>query len=171
MGREIRRVPLNWQHPKNELGHFRPLHDFPFEDELAEWTEGKRRWDAGEDPKRAEYAAKGVSYSWEEWTDVAPNPAYYRPDWPKETRTAYQVYENVSEGTPISPVFATRDELLAWLTQPDGAPGMGIGGDRQKISPEAAEAFVAAAWAPSMFAMVGDGKGLRSGVEIHEPKP
>lgn len=32
-------------------------------------------------------------------------------------RTAFQVYENVSDGSPISPVFAKVDELADWLVQ------------------------------------------------------
>jgi hypothetical protein len=31
--------------------------------------------------------------------------------------TAYQVYENVGEGSPVSPVFGSRAELEAWLEQ------------------------------------------------------
>jgi hypothetical protein len=29
--------------------------------------------------------------------------------------TAYQIYEDVSEGTPVSPIFLTLDEMRDWL--------------------------------------------------------
>jgi hypothetical protein len=32
-------------------------------------------------------------------------------------RTAYQLYENVSEGSPVSPVFETREALSQWLVE------------------------------------------------------
>lgn len=39
-------------------------------------------------------------------------PLYYMdPD----ALTAFQLYENVSEGSPTSPVFSTIDELTGWL--------------------------------------------------------
>ncbi len=33
------------------------------------------------------------------------------------SHTAFQLYENVSEGTPVSPVFDTAEELAQWLGQ------------------------------------------------------
>ena len=37
-----------------------------------------------------------------------------------ESWICYQLYENVSDGTPVSPVFETLTELSAWLRgQPD----------------------------------------------------
>lgn len=41
-------------------------------------------------------------------------PLYYADP---ASLTSYQVYENVSEGSPISPVFDTVDELNEWLKQ------------------------------------------------------
>ena len=31
--------------------------------------------------------------------------------------TGFQVYEDVTEGTPVSPVFTSADDLTRWLTQ------------------------------------------------------
>ena len=58
---------------------------------------------------------------WQTWTDKGdiegpPDPEYYRPAWSEEP-TAYQMYETVSEGTPVSPVFLTVDELRTWLLE------------------------------------------------------
>lgn len=63
MGREVRRVPKNWQHPKDKNQKPIPL--------LEE--------------------------------DV-PNGNFY------------QMYETCSEGTPISPIMETPEELARWLS-------------------------------------------------------
>ena len=31
--------------------------------------------------------------------------------------TCYQLYENVSEGTPVSPIFDSKEALFAWLRE------------------------------------------------------
>lgn len=165
MGREIRKVPPEWQHPKDARGNYEPLLDRSFDEAIDEWIEARRKWRAGEDPKRAEHEAQvGHPVAYQEWSDGPPSPEYHRPGWPEESRTAFQVYETVSEGTPISPVFLTKDELIQWLVN-DGS-GMGIGGARQRMSRQAAERFVEAAWAPSMI--FDAGHGVRSGTAIHE---
>ena len=171
MGREIRRVPPDWKHPTvkarwpSTSSGFQPLLDNGFSEAMNKWTDAWRKWNAGEDPDRAQYEAKvGHPVAYHEWNGGPPDPAYYRPEWPEASRTAYQVYETVSEGTPVSPVFPTRDEMIHWLVN-DGT-GMGIGGERLKLSREAAERFADAAWAPSMIG--GAGMGVVSGLVIHE---
>jgi hypothetical protein len=67
-----------------------------------------------------------------------------------QQRTAYQIYENVSDGTPVSPVFDSADELISWLIT-------------QGVSREAAEAFIAQGHAPS-FVVKTSGEVV-SGVE------
>lgn len=165
MGREIRRVPPDWKHPFNEYGDYKPLFDDDYDTELTEWIEGRRKWRAGEDPARE----KHKDASWSEYWGEIPNELDYRPQWPEGSATAYQVYETVSEGTPISPVFATSEELIDWLCQKGGASGMGIGGGRQVMSRVAAERFVDAGSAPSM--MFSPATGVASGTSIfEEPK-
>jgi hypothetical protein len=39
-------------------------------------------------------------------------PLYYADE---ATKTCFQIYENVSEGTPQSPVFTGMGELKSWL--------------------------------------------------------
>jgi hypothetical protein len=65
MGREIRKVPKNWEHPKDEQGKYKPMVD------EQEWTE--------------------------------------------EEAVCFQIYETVSEGTPVSPVFDTLADMEDWL--------------------------------------------------------
>jgi hypothetical protein len=51
----------------------------------------------------------------------------------------WQVWETVSEGSPISPVFAHREQLVDWLMSPANTYGIS-----QPLNREQAEAFVAA---------------------------
>ncbi|MEK7766309.1 MAG: hypothetical protein AAB368_08730 [bacterium] len=138
MGREIRRVPPGWEHPKDgDRDWYFPKFDKSFDTAKREWAEGFMAWEAGADENRASLEADGGrAYYWE-WAGAPPDAAdLYRPEWPAGAATAYQVYETVSEGTPVSPVFSSLAELEAWLVT-------------QGYSSEAARAFAEGGWAPS----------------------
>lgn len=164
MGREIRMVPPNWQHPKNERGHEQPMFNENFGDRFAKWLAEFDRVRRGEmtDIERECYAEPSMTplAEWLRDEGMPPNPAYYRP-WRDEEATWFQVWETVSEGTPVSPPLATRGELVDYLV----ARGdfwdqkRGHGG----YSREQAEAFVNAGWAPS-FAIVGN--KTAAGIEV-----
>jgi hypothetical protein len=65
--------------------------------------------------------------------------------WKKQeppTGDGFQVWETVSEGSPVSPVFATSDAMVVWL----------VG---QGYSKQAAENFVASECAPTMLMVNG----------------
>lgn len=175
MGREVRRVPSNWEHPKisksdyrtgRMVESFQPLFDRSFTAEAREWMDKALAWDNGTDPDCAEHKADHPFY-WV-WAGDPPDPAYYRPDWPEGTATHYQVYETVSEGTPVTPHFATKAELVDWLVEngddwdqkrtAEGRQGS-VGWKR-----EHAEAFVERAWAPSMILSNGSIKMPRDGM-------
>ena len=154
MGREIRRVPANWEHPKNEAGQYQPMYDNDFDTRLAGWLAGYELWKKGEHPDQKDGAAEGSKY-WD-WEGSPPDPEYYHPKW--EQADWYQMYETVSEGTPVSPPFATKEELVNYLVQYgdfwDQHRGHG-GWDRAN-----AERFVQAEWAPSgIFIVSPEGKG------------
>lgn len=119
MGRQLRKVASNWQHPKNENGHYIPLIEHSFSKSLEEWNEGKKQWGLGfrknwfakeDEPKWVEKDSEQSNMSWEEWTSSEPVVEYYMPEWTDEEKTHIQLYENTSEGTPISPVFKS-DEI------------------------------------------------------------
>jgi len=119
MSRECRRVSANWQHPKDSSGRYIPLHDRDFEAELVEWLEEKGQWARG---LRQIYAPVGWiprkpedGESYEKWNGECPCQDDYMPNWPDDIRTHYQMYETTSEGTPISPVMASPEELAHWL--------------------------------------------------------
>ena len=124
MGREIRRVPPNWQHPKKErLNHrrgvmeevYQPIFDRPFAPAMREWFAEWEAWERGERPGYCEGEHRDLPY-WE-WNGGPPDPLYYRPDWKSEEMTWFQVYETVSEGTPVTPPFATQQELVDYLVE------------------------------------------------------
>jgi hypothetical protein len=68
----------------------------------------------------------------------------------------WQLWETVSEGSPISPVFATAEELAGWMSDPER-------GSRW-VPQETAAKFIAEGWAPSLVATPAT--GVVSGVEF-----
>jgi len=114
MGREVRMVPANWQHPKNENGYYISLFEGDkFEKRAAEWDEECAKWDRGEFPDYVSEKSKTLSF--EQYEGRRPNADHYMPNWPKSERTHLMMYETCSEGTPISPAFETPEELAKWL--------------------------------------------------------
>ena len=129
MGRELRMVPADWQHPKNEHGRYVPLRSGGFADADARWNEGYAKWQEGlvrtfgdDDWKPIDPQYLNMRFS--DWDCARPSPDDYMPDWPVEQRTHFMMYEDTSEGTPISPAFATAEELARWLAD-NGASAFG----------------------------------------------
>lgn len=126
MSREVRPVALDWEHPlaggtySDGSPRYVPLHS-------REDLRFRLEWNA-EHPDD-EDAQEPVDLS------------EYMPEIPEGTPCGWQLYETVSEGSPLSPVFATKDELAAWMSGP--AAG------RERVSPDVAAKFVAEGWAPS----------------------
>ncbi len=118
MGREVRRVPADWKHPKKN-GSFVPLFEpgAPIEELQAEWDRECARWESREhEDVKSVYLDEGREpCSWEEWHGRRPDTADYMPYWPAEEKTHLMMYEDTTEGTPISPAFETPEELARWL--------------------------------------------------------
>jgi len=125
MGREIRRVPLDWKHPQQDpcphapacrAGCYQPLRDQDYDTAARVWLQGLQDWEADKDGERSRERSRvmGVRYFWD-WDGMPPDKTYYRPAWTPEQATAYQMYETESEGTPVTPVFATKAELVDYL--------------------------------------------------------
>jgi len=169
MGREIRRVPPNWEHPKKEafdyrtgamIERYQPLFDRPFAPAMREWIKEWEAWEAG---THEDFAKHGKEYpNYWDWSSGPPDPHYYRPNWKEGEATWWQVYETVSEGTPVSPPFATPDELVDYLATHgdfwDQQRGDGAWNRRN------AESFVKAGWAPSGIIANGEFMAPRDGV-------
>jgi hypothetical protein len=155
MGREIRRVPADWRHPmevRNGREGYRPLFDQDYQSAALEWIANFDAWRSGTHENCAKHA-KDYPFYWE-WNGGPPDKESYRDRaWTEEEATHFQIYETVSEGTPVSPVFATKEEMIEYLVQ------HGDFWDKQRgnggWSREAATAFVNAGSACSM--MVNNG--------------
>ncbi|MFY9326468.1 MAG: hypothetical protein WAO76_00370 [Georgfuchsia sp.] len=145
MGREVRRVPADWQHPKDEItGQYKPL-----------WPGNRYENSAAEFMERAN--SEGLQEAIE-WCGQAPDKNDYMPDWPLSECTHYMMYEDTSEGTPISPAFETPEELARWLAD-TGASAFGS----QTASYEGWLRVARGGWAPS--AVIVEGGPMVSGVE------
>lgn len=117
MGREIRRVPANWEHPRSDRDdrEYQPLYDQTYKSARDEWLDGLKKWEDGEDPDREKYKANDEeTLDYWEWGGNPPDRNYYRKYQDKDA-TWYQVYETVSEGTPVTPPFETEDDLVDYL--------------------------------------------------------
>jgi hypothetical protein len=198
MGREVRMVPANWEHPKYDakhpkVGQYIPKLDSSYEDDYRNWEEedlpkwkiGKVLWDEGFIMTYADYYSNGKSkvaisdylekrrkeernswnptpenpdYTW--WAGEepdAPDPEYYMPQWPEEERTHYMMYEDTSEGTPISPAFATPEELAKWLAD--------TGASSFADFTATYDQWLSTIKRGSAVSAVIDNNGMRSGVE------
>lgn len=67
----------------------------------------------------------------------------------------WQLWETVSEGSPVSPVFADSDGLAAWMSDPERGT--------RWVPQEVAAKFIADGWAPSFVS--NPQTGVVSGVE------
>jgi hypothetical protein len=166
MGREVRRVPADWNHPKDGRV-YRPLYGHSFAKRLAEWEEGKAQWDRGyesnckggwEPKKERDYKC-----SYDDWDGPRPEEKDYMPDWPEVERTHYQMYETCTEGTPISPVMETPEKLARWLADNDASA---FGDDTASY-----EAWLSTIKrGSSIGAVFAPGLGMMSGVEYEHKR-
>lgn len=116
MGRELRMVVPNWEHPKRDDGRYEPKLNESYKEAITEWIKNHQLWEEGKHPDQLDGSGKKYRY-YAEWYGNPPDPEYYIPDWKLEERTWYQVYETVSEGTPVTPPFATKQELIEYLVE------------------------------------------------------
>lgn len=110
MSRKIRRVTADWKHPKDENGKYIPQFEESYSKVLYEWLENKAKWDTGTHPDlRNEPWLKDDYSNYEEWAEK-PNENYYNAqDFEEADLTHIQLYETITEGTPISPVFKASE--------------------------------------------------------------
>lgn len=145
MGREVRKVPADWQHPVYpDTRRYVPLFD------------GKD-YQVAVDDFMGKLATEGLQAALD-WCG-APDKANYMPDWPDDQRTHLMMYEDTSEGTPISPAFATPEELARWLTDNKASWFGGMPATYEQWLENAR-----GGWAPDMVFTAAD--GLQIGAEL-----
>jgi hypothetical protein len=132
MGRECRRVPKDWVHPEDKCLH-------------GDYAGSKKWWDEHpqfhDDPDEQE-----------------PDPAEYMPQWAPEECTHYQMYETCTEGSPISPVMGTPEELAQWLAD-NNASSFG------DMTATYEQWLAVCRSTTNTIGLVGTNQGLISGVE------
>ena len=140
MGRKVRMVHKDWSHPKTEKGNYKPLHG-GYKSDAAEFLEMANK----------DGLQEAVDYM------GCPDKEDYMPDWDEAEKTHLIMYEDTTEGTPISPAFETPEELAKWLAD-NGASSFGS----STATYEQWLPVCKGGWAPSL---VFSSKGLQSGVE------
>lgn len=165
MGREIRLVPAGWEHPKRRCPHwpkcegsecFQPMFDRTFKKQAKEWKDSLFAWERGDRPSYCSADSRGLEF-WE-YEGAPPDREFYVP-YEKSDCSWLQMYETVSEGTPVTPAFKTDQELIDYLVK------NGDRWDQQRANEEggtigwsrtSAEKFVKSGYAPSMI--IAEGK-------------
>lgn len=135
MGREVRMVPANWEHPKrgNSVDAIHvPLHDGAC-------------YQSAHDSFIKTLNRDGLQAALDDYGS-APDMNDYMPQWTPEERTHYMMYEDTSEGTPISPAFSTPEALARWLAD-NGASSFGS----STANYDAWLRVAKGGWAPSMI--------------------
>lgn len=145
MGREIRRVPVDWEHPRDHRGHHIPLRDHELiiashaPMDVAQWRSVRSK---SFDEYKALYQAEYPEDYEEIYGGDRPmTPDEFMPFWSDDEATGWCMYETVSEGTPVTPVFPDPESLHAHLVE-------------QGNTPEQAAQFIRLGSAPT-FAMGG----------------
>ena len=131
MPRKVRRVPPNWEHPRwtteeirrgahlpgsANAGDYRPCYDYDYETASRAWVEAFNEFEA--DPNHPNRMDGICKFYWE--YDGHPDVETCRPAF-TEPATWWQFYEETSEGTPISPAFATAEQLARHIWEDSGA--------------------------------------------------
>ena len=111
MGRELRKVPANWEHPKKENGNYQPMFNEFYGDAFNDWLEEHNQWLDGTHPDLKEEPELKDKYPFfAMWGGNPPDVEYYhKKKYLQEELTHIQLYETTSEGKPCSPVFKLED--------------------------------------------------------------
>lgn len=159
MGREVRRVTATWEHPKKNDGRYQPMFETYYGDALNEWLSDHNKWEDGTHPDLIENPKYKEEYPFYAlYGGNPPDVEYYQSKkYSEEELTHIQMYEDTSEGTPISPVFDNAEDLARWLADNNASSfGSSTATYEQWLS------TINRGWSPSM---IMDNNGLRSGVE------
>ncbi len=122
MGREVRRVPPGWEHPRDRNGKYIPMHDSNYDEKAKEWMAEYALFVEGKHPSQIQFAESNpgkpyyCKYYWQ--CSMPPDEESYRTgdnQFSPEDATMYMMYEDTTEGTPISPAFVSPEQLARWL--------------------------------------------------------
>ena len=145
MGRQVRRVPADWNPPKGQ-----PHYDQDYDAAVQEWKDGYEKWKTHPASTTREY--------WD-WYGNPPERRYYRPKWTEEQRTHFMMYQTTDEGTPMSPAFSTPEELARWLADTGASWFASFTATYEQWL-----TVCRGGWAPDMVSTPG--LGIQSGAEV-----
>jgi hypothetical protein len=111
MGRELRKVPANWEHPKKDDGSYQPMFNIFYLDAINEWIKNHNEWINGTHPDLLDDPGLKEKYPfYAMWNGDPPDIKYYQiKKYNPEELTHIQLYETTSEGTPKSPIFKATE--------------------------------------------------------------
>ncbi len=144
MGREIKRVPMDFDWPMNKIWP-------PY---LATMCTEEIRYAMGmsEDADIEELCE--VCRRAAKWAGVSVL-SHGCPEWKIQPPAGegWQLWETVTEGSPVTPVFSTPEELASWLVKPGNDTSITRG-----TSYDQWLSMIKARWAPSMIRQRGVSK-------------
>lgn len=149
--RELRPVPLNWEHPQagGTYGNGRPRY-------VPLFSRADLRGDVADLDEQINAAIRAGTFAETEFEPIFEQD--YMPEIPEGTPLGWQLYETTSEGTPVSPVFATLEELAGWCET-----GATVFADERWTAAQWLASFKADSLAVMSLAYGTPGKGLTVG--------
>lgn len=151
MGREIKRVQLDFDWPIGK--GWPPYMGGICSDDVKSCMGLKNPTDLDVTCGHCKHAAKLAGV---EAVTLGRCPKWVHDPLPGD---CYQLWETVSEGSPVSPVFATPEELADWMVAPGNDTSITRGTTREQWL----AMICGSGYAPSL---VFDEKGIRAGTQI-----
>lgn len=106
MGRELRRVPLDFDYPIRKVWYGYYLRPSFCHDEYSAGCEGCKEFARIKGIEIQDYGCPNFDKFFNVELDIKPPEG-----------EGYQLWETTSEGSPSSPVFKTLDELCEWCEE------------------------------------------------------
>lgn len=110
---EVRRVAVDWEHPKGSDNNYIPLRDgLSYSGRVKLFEDGLSNWN----PRSNPFYRNGLAY--EDWAGSRPALSQHMPNWPKTDRKKLIMYDvSKNDGLPISPAFDRPEDLCRWLVE------------------------------------------------------
>lgn len=123
-----RQVSPDWAHPIDSQGYYIPLFNGAclvidqdaFQVQKTKWEEEGLMDVGGELRHWIPIPMDAQAAGFEAIVGTAPDPKNYMPVWKPEEATAWQVYKEVTEGTPISVVYSDLNTMARTIAEECG---------------------------------------------------
>src|SRR5258708_9087681 len=160
---EVRRVPANWEHPKDGHGNYIPLHNDTFDQEMLTWEQRKNHFLRGiRSPENIDKGYPSTLRVFIEAFGPGPDASNY-VNYNGQECTHVAIYEEFTFGTPVTPFFPSVKDLEEHLVK-IGIRGQKFGIREIQFSRESASAFIAELIHPPL----GRDEGLAAARKVYE---